>query len=112
MCADYKNSEEVEFGKKENIRNVDFEEEFVNDTTTTPIIEDNAQTIILDIVPKQDYDEVLPQTPIEQHQQPQEVPLRRSIRERRHTKPDDYILFLQEHEDDIGLTEDDSINFG
>ncbi|RDX94974.1 hypothetical protein CR513_22569, partial [Mucuna pruriens] len=39
------------------------------------------------------------------------VPLRRSIRERRHAIPDDYIVFLQEREDDIGLTKDDSINF-
>ncbi|RDY13094.1 hypothetical protein CR513_02036, partial [Mucuna pruriens] len=29
----------------------------------------------------------------------------------RHTIPDDYIVFLQEHEDDIGLTKDDPINF-
>ncbi|RDY05829.1 hypothetical protein CR513_10284, partial [Mucuna pruriens] len=56
----------------------------------------------------QDYDEALPQIPIEQ---PQQVPLRRSIRERRHAIPYDYIVFLQEHEDDIGLTEDDPINF-
>ncbi|RDX93169.1 hypothetical protein CR513_24605, partial [Mucuna pruriens] len=54
---------------------------------------------------------VLPQTPIEQPQQPQEVSLRRSIRERGHAIPDDYIVFLQEHEDDNGLTEDDPINF-
>ncbi|RDY13434.1 hypothetical protein CR513_01654, partial [Mucuna pruriens] len=56
----------------------------------------------------QDYDEALPQTPIEQ---PQQVSLRRSIRERRHAIPDDYIIFLQEHEDDIDLIEDDPINF-
>ena len=37
--------------------------------------------------------------------------LRRSDRERRSAIPDDYIIFLQEHEDDIGLTEDDLINF-
>ncbi|RDY13503.1 Proton pump-interactor BIP103, partial [Mucuna pruriens] len=56
--------EEVEFGKEENIKNVVFEEESINDI-------------------EQDYDEVLPQTPIEELQQPQEVSLRRSIRERR-----------------------------
>jgi len=39
------------------------------------------------------------------------VPLRRSDRERRSAIPDDYIIFLQEHEDGIGLTEDDLINF-
>ncbi|RDY08220.1 hypothetical protein CR513_07571, partial [Mucuna pruriens] len=37
--------------------------------------------------------------------------IRRSIKERRHAIPDDYIVFLQEHEDDIGLTKDDPINF-
>ncbi|RDY14735.1 hypothetical protein CR513_00157, partial [Mucuna pruriens] len=60
---------------------------------------------------EQDYDEVLPQTPIEQSQQPQEMSLKRSIRERRHAIVDDYIVFLQEHKDDIGLTKDDPINF-
>ncbi|RDX68108.1 hypothetical protein CR513_52937, partial [Mucuna pruriens] len=113
--------EEVEFEKEENTRNVIFEEEFVNDIgqvlvpiiiqETTPVIRDNIQTIVLDIVLEQDYDEILPQTPIEQPQQPQEVSLRISIRERRQAIPDDYIVFLQEYEDDIGLTEYDPINF-
>ncbi|RDX69076.1 hypothetical protein CR513_51855, partial [Mucuna pruriens] len=76
--------EKVEFEKEENIRNVFFEEEFVNDIVLQP----KAQR-------------VLPQTPIEQTQQPQEVSLRRFIREMRHAIPDDYIVFLQEHEDDI-----------
>ncbi|RDX96076.1 hypothetical protein CR513_21307, partial [Mucuna pruriens] len=62
---------------------------------TTPVIRDNVQTIVPDIVPEQDYDETFPQTPIEQPQQPQEVPLRRSIRERRHIILDDYIVFCQ-----------------
>jgi len=39
------------------------------------------------------------------------VSLRRSIREKRSSIPDGYIIFLQEHEDDIGLTDDDLINF-
>ncbi|RDY10613.1 hypothetical protein CR513_04830, partial [Mucuna pruriens] len=113
--------EEVEFEKEENIRNIVFEEEFINDIgqvlmlvivqETTPIIGDNVQIIVPDVVLKQDYDEVLPQTPIKQPYQPQEVSLKRSIRERRHAISDDYIVFLQEHEDGIGLTEDDPINF-
>ena len=45
-----------------------------------------------------------------QTQQPQEVPLRRSTRERRNAIPDDYIVFLQEHEVDVNLAEDDPIN--
>jgi len=39
------------------------------------------------------------------------LPLRRSIRERRSAISNDYIIFLQEHEDGVGLTEDDPINF-
>ncbi|KAL5856863.1 hypothetical protein ACOSQ3_004321 [Xanthoceras sorbifolium] len=39
------------------------------------------------------------------------MPLRRSTRERRNTIPDDYILFLQEHEKDNGMVDDDPINF-
>ncbi|RDX64209.1 hypothetical protein CR513_57264, partial [Mucuna pruriens] len=77
--------EEVEFEKEENIRNVVFEEESVNDICqvlvpiivqeTTPVIGDNVQTIVPNIVPEQDYDDVLPQTPIKQPQQPEEVSL-------------------------------------
>ena len=36
--------------------------------------------------------------------------LRTSIRERRSEIPDDYIVFLQEHEVDVNLLEDDPIN--
>jgi len=102
-----------------NIRNFVFEEEPViySDQVLVPItvqdttlvIKDNVQTI--DIVPEQDNNKVLPQIPLEKPQQPQEVPLRRSIRERRNAISNDYIIFLQEYEDDIGLTEDDPINF-
>ncbi|RDY09883.1 hypothetical protein CR513_05695, partial [Mucuna pruriens] len=104
--------EEVEFEKEENIRNV-FEEDSINDIgqvlvpitiqETTPIIGDNVQTIVPDIVPEQDYNK----RNLNNHK----VSLRRSIRDRRHSIPDDYIVFLQEHEDNIGLTEDDHINF-
>ncbi|RDX85156.1 hypothetical protein CR513_33689, partial [Mucuna pruriens] len=113
--------EQVEFEEEESIWNVVFEKEYVNNIDqvlkpitvqeTTPIIEDNFLTIVLDIVPEQHYDEVLLQIPIEQPQQPQKMSLRRSIRERRHAIPDDYIVFLQEHEDGIGLITDDPINF-
>ena len=46
----------------------------------------------------------------QQLQQP--APLRRSTRERRSATSDDFIVFLQEHEENIGIMEDDSINFG
>src|SRR4051794_23271870 len=50
--------------------------------------------------------------PEEQPQQPQEqVPLKRSTRDRRSAISSDYIVFLQEHEFDIGTMEDDPINF-
>ena len=42
---------------------------------------------------------------------PEPTPLRRSTRERRSALPDDYIVFLLEHEFDIGAVEDDPINF-
>ena len=37
--------------------------------------------------------------------------LRRFVREKRSSISYDYIIFLQEHENDIGLTEDDPIKF-
>ena len=39
------------------------------------------------------------------------MPLRRSTRGRRNAILDDYIIFLQEHEDNDGLVEGDPINF-
>ena len=39
------------------------------------------------------------------------MPLRRSTRDRRSAVSDDYVVFLQEHEVDIGVVEDDLINF-
>ena len=35
----------------------------------------------------------------------------RFIRERKNAIPNDYVIFLQEHEDDIILIEEDPINF-
>ena len=108
--------EEVEFGKEENIRKVVFEEKPVIDSAqvlipiavkeTNLVIENNVQTIVDDIVQEQENDEVLPQIPIQQPQQPPEVSLRRSDRERKSAIPNDYIIFLQEHKDDSGLKED------
>ena len=39
------------------------------------------------------------------------VPLWRSIRERRSAIPDDYVVFLQEHEENNDMMEDDPVNF-
>ena len=68
--------------------------------------QDNIDQVILpdivqDDVSAQENNEVLPQEPILQTQQSQEVPLRRSTRERRNAILDDYIVFLQEHEVDV-----------
>ena len=39
------------------------------------------------------------------------VPLRRSTREMRSTIPDDYVVFLHEHEENNDMMEDDLVNF-
>jgi len=44
-------------------------------------------------------------------EQPQQVPLWPSIRERKNAIPNDYIVFLQEHNGYNGMMEDDPINF-
>jgi len=60
------------------------------------------------VPPIQDNNEVPP--PVKQPQQNQEVPLRKSNRKRRSAIRDDYIVFLQVHETQIGIREDDPIN--
>ena len=39
------------------------------------------------------------------------MPLRKSTRERRNAISNDYVVFLQEHENEISMMEDDPINF-
>ncbi|KAG8480618.1 hypothetical protein CXB51_024788 [Gossypium anomalum] len=87
--------EDVEFGWRNKVRDIAFEEELDSNSIPT-ITADDVQVIVLE----------------EQTQQPQEqVPLRRSTRERRNAIPNDYIVFLQEYEDDNGMMEDNPINF-
>ena len=112
--------EDVEFAKGDKIRDFVFEEEYV---VIPPITIDNDQDqvtlpdIVQDVIPDQDNINLSPiqNNEIileEQTQHTQEhLPLRRSTRERRNTISDDYITFLQEHEVDIGIVEDDPINF-
>ncbi|RVW15878.1 Copia protein [Vitis vinifera] len=58
------------------------------------------------------FDNVQDIAPEEQTQQPQEnMPFRRSTRERRNAISDDYIVYLQEREVESGMMEDDPINF-
>ena len=112
--------EEVEFGGEDKVRDVVFEEEFIS--LPTVALEQNPQVPIPETVQEAapnnlDNIEILPNQvqqdiPEEQTQQPQEqVPLRRSTRERRNAIPDDYIVFLQEHEENMEILEDDPINF-
>ncbi|KAJ9561477.1 hypothetical protein OSB04_006637 [Centaurea solstitialis] len=116
--------EDVEFGGEDKIRNVVFEEEEdqVHSSSIPTSAIDNDQVLIpivvQDATPVQNTNEGVPlvkdnnEVPptVEQTQQTQEVPLRRSTRERRSAIPDDYIVFLQEHETQIGIREDDPIN--
>jgi hypothetical protein len=109
--------EDVVFEGEDKVRNVVFEEESI----LIPNVIDNYQPI--DIV-QDAFGDNNEDSPInlpaqnqevaseEQTQQPQEeVPLRRSTREKRSAISSDYIVFLQEHEFDIGIMEDDPINF-
>ena len=75
-----------------------------------PVTFDNVQ----DCAPviNQEQQDIVIQPPEVQTQQPQDqVPLRRSTRERRNAIPDDYIVFLLENEDGCGVMEDDPVNF-
>ena len=104
--------EDVEFDGGVKDRDFVFKEEYV-DIPTAVIDIDRAPIpdIVQEAYPNQkNFQE--PPVPEEQTLPPPEpTPLRRSTRERRSAMPDDYIVFLQEHEFDIGAMEDDPINF-
>ena len=104
--------EDVENSGSSQSRNITFEEERVN----LPVVDTESDGVITPVV-GQDTDaghhtvpELSPTNVVKPQQPQSEVPLRRSIRERRSAIPDDYIVYLQEHEFDIGL-EDDPISF-
>ncbi|KAL6331379.1 hypothetical protein AAG906_011316 [Vitis piasezkii] len=83
--------EDVELSGREPLRKVVFEEESTHRNSSAQIME-----------PIQVHQEVT-----QQPQEPQvQVPLRRSTRERRSTISDDYVVYLQEHEFDMGLKDD------
>ena len=100
-----------------------FEEEFVSIPIITTghghIMFDDTIQSVQPITEIEDTPEIPPTVmePVQVHeevtQQPQEsqvqVPLKRSTRERRSTISDDYVVYLQEHEFDMGL-EDDPIS--
>ncbi|RVW22573.1 Retrovirus-related Pol polyprotein from transposon TNT 1-94 [Vitis vinifera] len=114
--------EDVGLSGREPLRKVVFEEKSVSIPTTGHghIMFDDTIQNVQSITEIQDTPEItLAQVmePIQVHeevtQEPQEpqvqVPLRRSTRERRSTISDDYVVYLQEHEFDMGL-EDDPIS--
>ena len=110
--------EDVGLERGNEVRDFVFEEE----SDSLPIIvldknqnQDHISDVVQETIPElQDNVENLPTQviPEEQTQQPQEqMPLRRSTRERRKAISDDYIIFLQEHEDNNEMVNDDPISF-
>ena len=104
--------EDVDFDGGDKDRDFVFEEEYVD----IPIaVIDIDQAPILDIVEEADPSQNnIQEPPVPEEQTlppPKPTPLMRSTRERRSAVPNDYIVFLQEHEFDIDAVEDDSINF-
>ena len=104
--------EDVEFDGGDKDRDFAFENEYVDIPTA---VIDIDQAPIPDIVQEADANQnntQEPPVPEEQTLPPLEpTPLRRSTRERRSALPDDYIVFLLEHEFGISAVEDDPINF-
>ncbi|XP_071904268.1 uncharacterized protein [Coffea arabica] len=103
--------EDIEFGGENTVRDIVFKEQYINIPTGVITLAQNP-------IPELDHDmtnhdNVEEQTVIEEQILPfqEPAPLRRSTRARRSTVSNDYIIFLQEHEDDSGLMEDDPINF-
>ncbi|CAH9069617.1 unnamed protein product [Cuscuta europaea] len=127
--------EDVEFGGKNKVSDIVFEEELIS--IPKPIHMDvsfetneEPQQGIISSSPFQTEQIVQneqTQLPLEQVQK-EDVPLRRSTRERRYAIPSDYVVYLQEHvssmdtmndvlvfipehEEENGVMEDDPINF-
>ena len=95
--------EDVEFARGDMARdfviniNEGFIPDFVQDTTNQDNVEEPP---IQEVIPE------------EQTLSPQaHMPLRRSTKEMKSALLDDYIVFLQEHQVDNGIMEDDPINF-
>jgi len=110
--------EDIDFGEKNKVRDFVLEKESI--TILKPI-----HTVDFDKANSEPLQDIVIESSTqdnlviyeEQTQDPQEpmlhepVPLRRSTRERRSVIPDDYVVFLQEHEENNGMMEDDPINF-
>ena len=100
-CAKF--FEDVEFEGRDKDRNIAFEEESIETSTTAfdnvpvyiPVIDQEVDTDPQDNVQQlpEQVQEVIPEEQTQQLQEPQE-PLRRSTRERRKAISDDYEVFL------------------
>ena len=100
--------EEVEFVRGDKVRDFVLEEEYV--TIPQVVIDVNQEaTLDQDNVPSIQIQEIVPEEQTQQLQEP--IPFRRSTRERRNAILGDYVVYLQEYEYDIGMVEDDPINF-
>lgn len=104
--------EDIEFGGKIKVKDFVFEEESVTipelilPPIDFPIIEQTQDDLV--VQEEQNPDQI--QDP--QEQVPQEpAPLRRSTRERKNAISDDYVVFINEVEENVGMTEDDPVNF-
>ena len=112
--------EDVEYGGSTRLRRFVFEDECViipsvateSDQITMSGIDQDANPKNLDTLelPSTHNEEPYPINEEEQQQPQLEVPLKRSTRERIMMIPDYYLVYLQEHEFDMGL-EDDQISF-
>ena len=117
--------EDVEFKGRNKVRDIVFkEEEYFSTLYITldyvkvpiPVIdqETNLEQDNVDLIPIQNKQISIQNKDIvheEQTQQPQEqIPLRRSTRERRKAISNYYVVFLKLHEDEISMMEDDPIN--
>ena len=103
--------EDVEFDRGDKDRDFAFEEEVDIPTAVIDIDQPPIPDIVQEAYPNQNN---IQESPVPEEQTlppPEPTPLRRSTRERISALPDDYIVFIQEHEFDIGAVEDDLINF-
>ena len=113
--------EDVEFRGRNKVGDIVFEDE---ESFSTPSItldyvqvpisvidqETNSEQDNVDFIPIQNEQIFIQNEDIVHEEQPQEqMPLRRSTRGRRKTISDDYVVFLQEHEDEISMMEDNPI---
>nr|KAJ0220159.1 hypothetical protein LSAT_V11C200069570 [Lactuca sativa] len=100
---------DVEFGGRNKVRDIVFEEESISIPTVTF---DNTQINVPvgeEVIQEPQQDNVI-HSPVH-NEQPQQPQLRRSTRERRSAIPSDFHVYLQENEEPDGMIENDPINF-